>query len=157
MCHCYYSKLCERTEMCRERTESLGTVTIDWFCLLEGAGLSKQSTVKHLMSKSDPESWQRDERRKERKERKSGCRKACRREDEEGWQRKGRKCEGMEMWNRMNIHRQNVGMSFQEMTFTQCKRLPAVLKPFTAAWAQETQPITKVIFKENRCRASREP
>lgn len=39
-------------------------------------------------------------------------------------------------------------MSFQEIAFTQCKRLPDMLKPFPAAQVQEIQPITKVIFKE---------
>lgn len=46
------------------------------------------------------------------------------------------------------FHRQNAGMSFQEMTFTQCKHLPETLKPFPAAQAQEIQPITKDPFKE---------
>lgn len=46
------------------------------------------------------------------------------------------------------FHRQNVGMPFQEITFTQCKRLPDTLEPLPAARTQEIQPITKVIFKE---------
>lgn len=68
------------------------------------------------MSKCDLESCQRDWWGKGRKERKSGCRQGCRREDKEerSWRRREGKCEGSELvcLNRMNISQTERGDVF---------------------------------------------
>lgn len=124
--------------------KSATVITVNCICAMQNqkklAGVSTVTNLKHIMLRSKTLTW--DGGGKGRKEnRGSRCV-----EKHPDWRRKvWRESGGVLNWI---FHRQNLGMTFQEITFTLCKRLPDTLKLFPAEQAQEIQAITKVIFKE---------